>query len=262
MLLRKSLFTTTALICLSLAVGGCETLGGESETASIADSPNTPSKFDPEIYQAALRAESQHNYLEAAQHYQSLLARDSANLELALGLARNLRYAGSGQQAAEVINLLIAREGRTGPLLTELGKAYVSADQMNIAIPILEEARALAPDQWDTHSTLGVAYDYEGRFDEAREAYAAALLLSPQNPDILNNMALSQAQSGDLAGAIATMNLAADQPTASSQVRQNLALLLAFNGDVTNADRWARKDLPREIAEANSKYYRYLASPE
>ncbi|WP_374367663.1 tetratricopeptide repeat protein [Dongia sp.] len=261
MLARQYLVTTITAITLTLALTGCETVGLDGDEASEAQATGS-TQLDPQILEAARRAEAQHNYIEAAQHYQSLLARDGGNLDLAMGLVRNLRYGGSNQQAIEVLNNLIAREGRTVALLSELGKAYVSADQMNLAIPVLEEARGIDSSLWDIHAALGVAYDYEGRFDEARQSYAAAMLLSPRNPDILNNLALSQAQSGDLDGAIATMNQAADQPSASSQVRQNLALLLALKGDPDAADRWARKDLPREIADENAKYYRYLAGLE
>jgi Flp pilus assembly protein TadD len=259
MLARRKLGTTMAAITLVLGLGACESGGGETTITNAAEASAT---IDPQIMEAARRAETQHNYLEAAQHYQTLLARSPNSTDLAMGLVRNLRYGGSGQQAIEVVNNLIARDGRTAPLLTELGKAYISADQMNLAIPVLEEAAALAPDQWDIQAALGVAKDYSGRFDEARSAYAAALLLSPRNPEILNNLALSQAQSGDLDGAIETMNQAVDQPTATPQVRQNLALLLALRGDTNGADRVARKDLPREIADENAKYYRYLAGAE
>lgn len=252
---RKWVYAIAA-IALASGLGACGS-SGPGDHAVPAEAASK--QFDPQLYEAARRAESQHNYLEAAQHYQSLLARDGENTELALALVRNLRYGGSGQQAAEIVNSLIAREGRTAPLLVELAKAYVAGDQMNLAVPVLEEAAGLAPDQWDIPATLGVALDYQDRYPEAQQAYARALQLSPQNPDVLNNMALSQAQAGDLDGAIATLKQAVDQPSATPQVRQNMALLLAFQGDVEGAERWARKDLPREVADENGKFYRYVA---
>lgn len=260
MLVWQKLGTTIAAMTFVIVLGGCESDSGGAKPITSAEEASA--QIDPQILEAARRAEAQHNYLEAAQHYQTLLGRTPNNVDLALSLVRNLRYGGSGQQAIEVTNNLIARDGRTAPLLTELGKAYVSTDQMNLAIPVLEEAAALAPDQWDIQAALGVAKDYSGRFDEARSAYTAALVLSPRNPEILNNLALSQAQSGDLDGAIETMNQAVDQPTATPQVRQNLALLLALRGDTAGADRVARKDLPREVADENAKFYRYLAGAE
>lgn len=245
---------------------GCETMsdGAHTETATKADgTPATkPSELDPQIRLAALQAEAQNNYLEAAQHYQSLLTRDPENMEFAIGLVRNLRFGGSTPQDIEILNQLIARSGRTPQLLTELGKSYVSSDKMNLAIPLLEEACAMPGATWDSFSTLGVALDYQGEFDRARQAYSQALLLSPRNPDVLNNLALSQAQAGDLDGAIETLGQAVDQASASPQVRQNLALMLALKGDMIGAERLARKDLPKDLADLNVEYYRYLASSD
>lgn len=252
-------------LAASIAACGMLPESAKSTTADandgkVAATASKPSELDPQIKLAALQAEAQNNYLEAAQHYQSLLTRDPDNFELAMGLVRNLRFAGSSPQDIDLLNQLIAKHGRTQQLLTELGKSYIAGDKMNLAIPVLQEAAAMPGATWDTFSALGVAFDYEGDFTHAREVYTQALLLSPRNPEILNNLALSQAQSGDLDGAIQTLGQAVDQASASPQVRQNLALMLALRGDVAGAERLARKDLPRELADQNSEYYRYLAS--
>jgi Flp pilus assembly protein TadD len=155
---------------------------------------------------------------------------------------------------------LIAKQGRTTPLLIELGKAYLAADQDNLALPTLLEAKGQAPNDWEILSTLGVAYDYQGNYADAREAYAQALIASPSNPTVLNNLALSQASTGDLDGAIATLQQAIDQPAASAQTRQNLALLMALKGDPDSAERLARKDLPPDVADNNSAYFRMISS--
>lgn len=252
------------LLAALLGLGACEGLPGSAKSASGGgDTPAAtakPSEVDPQLKLAAMQAEAQNNYLEAAQHYQSLLSRDPENLELALGLARNLRFAGSTPQDIDLLNQLILKNGRTPRLLTELGKSYVSSDQMNLAVPILQEATSLEGATWDSFSTLGVAFDYQGQFERAREEYAQALMLSPRNPDVLNNLALSQAQSGDLDGAVETLGQATDQASASPQTRQNLALLLALKGDTAGAERLARKDLPKEMADLNAEYYRYLTA--
>jgi Flp pilus assembly protein TadD len=62
--------------------------------------------------------------------------------------------------------------------------------------------------------------------------------------------------------AVKTMKVATDQPSASAQARQNLALLMALKGDSEAAERLARKDLPPAVAEANIEYYKSLATPE
>ncbi|WP_374655086.1 tetratricopeptide repeat protein [Dongia sp.] len=261
---HSAMLTATLTIVVGLAGGlaACSGLPGTASgtPAETAAKAGTAAQLDPQIKLAALRAESQNNYLEAAQHYQSLLTRDPENLDLAVSLARNLRFAGSSPQDIDILNQLILKHGRSPKLLTELGKSYIAGDKMNLAIPLLQEAAAVPGATWDTFSALGVAYDYQNDFLRAREAYTQALLLSPSNPEILNNLALSQAQSGDLEGAIQTLDMAVDQASASPQVRQNLALMLALKGDTAGAERMARKDLPKELADENAEYYRYLAS--
>jgi Flp pilus assembly protein TadD len=210
--------------------------------------------------QAAQQAEASYNYSEAVGIYQGLTAQNPDDTGLAMSLARNMRFAGQAQDAIGVINRVIAKQGRTAPLLTELGKAYLAADQDNLALPTLLEAKQLAPNDWTILSTLGVAYDYQGNYADAREAYAQALIASPSNPTVLNNLALSQASSGDLDGAIATLEQAIDQPTATAQTRQNLALMMALKGDPDTAERLARKDLPPEIADNNNAYFRIISN--
>ena len=181
---------------------------------------------------------------------------------ITLALARNLRFAGNPQQAIAVINSASFGQSPDALTLLELGKDYLAADQLNLAKPTLERAKAGAPLNWEVLSSLGVVYDYEGQYAQAQQQYDAALFLDPENPTVLNNKALSLAQEGRLDEAVKTMKIATDQPSASAQARQNLALLMALKGDAEAAERLARKDLPPAVAEANIEYYRSLAKPE
>lgn len=236
------IFSVTA--CASSKKTQTEGLEKELETTLVA---------------TAAQAEATYNYPEAAESYAKLYAKHPDDLSIALKLARNLRFAGRAQQDIALVTDLMAKSGRTLPLLLELGKAQLSADQSNLAVPTLLEAKTLEPLNWDVLSTLGVAYDFQGNYDKSREAYTQALVASPQNPAILNNLALSQAANGDLDGAISTLQQAVDLPAASAQVRQNMALLLAFKGDAEGAERMARKDLPSAMVDNNSAYYKMLS---
>jgi Flp pilus assembly protein TadD len=250
-LCRRKAWLATAAAGLLLA--GCESLGSSEPKADAA-------AIEGAQLNAAQQAEATYNYADAVNIYQSLHAAKPEDPQVALSLARNMRFAGQPQNSIAILNQLIAKQGRTAPLLTELGKAYLAADQDNLALPTLQEAKAQAPNDWEILSTLGVAYDYQGNYADAREAYAQALIASPSNPTVLNNLALSQASSGDLDGAIATLEQAVDQPTASAQTRQNLALLMALKGDPDGAERLARKDLPPDVADNNNAYFRMISA--
>lgn len=252
-------FTTRLLgsVALSLAMSGC---------AMVADTGPKPAEkaanVEPALRQAAMMSERNASYGEAAQHYAALHARHPDDKAITLALARNLRFAGNPQRAIAVINSSATGQSPDALTLLELGKDYLAADQLNLAKPTLERAKAAAPLNWEVLSSLGVVYDYEGDYQKAQQQYDAALFMDPENPTVLNNKALSLAQQGRLEEAVTTMKLATDQPSASAQARQNLALLMALKGDAEAAERLARKDLPPAVAEANIEYYRSLAKPE
>jgi Flp pilus assembly protein TadD len=246
---RRAMLATVAA---GLLLAGC--------TAGPAEMKPDAAALQTAQLQAAKQAETTYNYADAVSIYQGLHAQNPDDPELALSLARNMRFAGQAQSAIALVSQLIAKQGRTAPLLIELGKAYLAADQDNLALPTLLEAKSQAPNDWEILSTLGVAYDYQGNYADAREAYAQALIASPSNPTVLNNLALSQASSGDLDGAVATLQQAIDQPAASAQTRQNLALLMALKGNPDAAERLARKDLPPEVADNNNAYFRMISA--
>ncbi|MGH6894800.1 MAG: tetratricopeptide repeat protein [Dongiaceae bacterium] len=250
-------FSTRLLgtVALCFAASGCALTSSTPKEEKAAN-------VEPTLRQAALLSERNGSYGEAAQHYGALHNRHPEDKTVTLALARNLRFAGSPQQAIAVLNSGNASQSGDAMTLLELGKDYLAADQLNLAKPTLERAKTAAPLNWEILSALGVVYDYEGKYKLAQDQYDAALFLAPDNPTILNNKALSLAQEGRLDDAVTTMQLAIDQPEASAQARQNLALLMALKGDADAAERLARKDLPPAVAEANIEYYRSLANPE
>jgi Flp pilus assembly protein TadD len=243
-------------VALCFAASGCalfaDTTVKEPKTADV----------EPTLRQGAMISERNASYAEAAQQYAALHSKHPEDKTITLALARNLRFAGKPQSAIVVLNSAGGTQAPDAMTLLELGKDYLAADQLNLAKPTLERARAAAPLNWEVLSSLGVVYDYDGEYQMAQQQYDAALVLDPENPTILNNKALSLAQEGKLDAAVDTMQLAINQPSASAQTRQNLALLMALKGDADAAERLARKDLPPAVAEANIEYYRSLAKPE
>jgi Flp pilus assembly protein TadD len=238
---------------LAALLAGCQSTDDKTNAA-------TSSSIDAAQRQAANQAEASFSYSDAVSIYQNLYIRHPEDISLGTGLARNLRFSGQPQDSITVINQMLGKNGRTVPLLLELGKSYLAADQDNLAVPTLLEAKGKEPGNWEVLSTLGVAYDYQADYADARDAYVQALIASPKNPSVLNNLALSQASSGDLEGAIATLQQAIDQPSALAQTRQNLALMLALKGNPDAADRLARKDLPSDVADNNMAYFKMIAT--
>lgn len=249
MILRRAAF-----LALPLLLTACAGMPMADNDGRMADA------VEPSLRAAAASAEAARDYKGAAQHWGTLYQRHPRSPDIALALARTLRYAGQPQQSADIMQAQLEAKPGDADLLTELGKDYLAADRMNLALSTLERARAAAPNRWDVHSALGVAQDAAGNYSQAAETYAQALALSPDNPRILNNLALSQALAGHLDDAIATLSRAADHPKAGSQIRQNLAVLLALKGDGAKAEKLVRQDLPADMARNNTAILRALAA--
>ena len=106
---------------------------------------------------------------------------------------------------------------------------------------------------------LGVAYAEVKRAADSEAAYRRALQLSPDNPAVLSNMAMTLAAKGDAPGAEVLLRRAAAQPTSTIRERQNLALVLGYQGKLSEAEQLIRRDLPPEQADANLAYLRAAA---
>ena len=70
------------------------------------------------------------------------------------------------------------------------------------------------------------------------------------------NLAMHLAGKGDLAGAEALLRVAVAQPSATLQIRQNLALVVGLQGRLDEAEKLARQDLPPETVDNNLAWLR------
>lgn len=176
-------------------------------------------------------------------------------------LAQALRELGRYDQAAEAAQATLNMRPTDLNALLELGRAHIARGQAFYGVAPLEKARDLAPRDWRAYSLLGVAYEQVRRFDDARAAWNQALVLSPNNPDVLTNAATAALTQGDAPGAETLLRRAAAQPTASAKVRQNLALALGLQGKMGEAEQILRRELPPEQAEQNLRWLRARAAP-
>ena len=169
-------------------------------------------------------------------------------------LAQALREMGQFDQAAETAQGVLTLQPANIEAMLEVGRAHIARGQAFYGIAALEQARAAAPRDWRPLSLLGVAYQQVRRGDDAKAAWTEALRLSPDNPDVLTNAAIARMGEGDAPSAEILLRRAAAQPTATLQVRQNLALSLGLQGKTAEAEQILRRDLPPEIADSNLRW--------
>ncbi len=176
-------------------------------------------------------------------------------------LAEALRQLGQHEQAATAAQQVLVTQPQNVDAMLELGRAHIARGQAFYGIAALEQAKALAPNDWRPLSLLGVAYQQVRRADDARAAWNEALRLSPDNAEVLNNAAMAQMTGGDPSGAESLLRRAVAQPGASLQMRLNLAMTLGLQGKIGEAEQIIRRDLPPEAAERNLEWLRNQTRP-
>lgn len=176
-------------------------------------------------------------------------------------LSAALRALGRNDEAAVIAGQVLAANPNHVEALLEDARAKIAGGAPFYAIAPLKAAQAAAPKDWRPLSLLGVALAQTERPDEAREAYLAALKLSPENPAVLTNYALFHAARGEKEQAETLLRRAVAGPGAGPRERQNLALVLGLQGKLAEAERLMRQDLPPEQAAANLAYLRAQPAP-
>ncbi|WP_242912894.1 tetratricopeptide repeat protein [Brevundimonas pishanensis] len=166
-------------------------------------------------------------------------------------MAQALRELGQYDRAAETAEGVLTTQPRNIEAMLEIGRAHIARGQAFYGIQALERARDEAPRDWRPLSLLGVAYQQVRRPEDANAAWNAALAISPNQPEILSNIAIACMGAGNLAEAEHYLRRAAAQPTASLQVRQNLALALGLQGKTAEAEAILRRDAPPEVVDQN-----------
>lgn len=177
-------------------------------------------------------------------------------------LAEALRQLGQHEQAAQTAQQVLVSQPANVDAMLEIGRTHIARGQAFYGIAALEQARALAPQDWRPLSLLGVAYQHVRRPDDARTAWEAALRLSPENPEVLTNSAMALATDGDAAGAEALLRRAVARPAATQQMRLNLAMMLGLQGRIGEAEQIIRRELPPEAADRNLEWLRNQARPQ
>jgi Flp pilus assembly protein TadD len=181
---------------------------------------------------------------------------DPKDAQAELGLSRALRALGRYDEAAAAADQLLVFEPGNYDALLESARARIGADKGFYAIDAAQRAEAAQPRDWRPVSLLAIALGQAHRDDEALAAHQKALALAPDNPATLTNLGMFYATHGDAAKAEPLLLKAAAAPGATSQERQNLALVLGLEGRFDEAERIERQDLPPDEVDNNLAYLR------
>ena len=136
-------------------------------------------------------------------------------------------------------------------LLAAYGRALADNGNFQQAFDVLSRAHSPEDPDWRILSAQGAALDQLGRGEEARQYYASALRIAPDEPSVLSNLGLSYVLSKDLPKAEEILRRAYSHADADSRVRQNLALVLGLRGHLAEAEGIIKQGVPPEEAAAS-----------
>jgi Flp pilus assembly protein TadD len=123
-------------------------------------------------------------------------------------------YAGVGREQDAVRILRLAAADGDVSALNNLGSILGRLGRWDDARAVLERARATDPGDPNVQSNLGWVYANLGRLKEAAAMLEAAIITQPQEPSAHANLAWVRVRTGDPAGALNALTIAAElQPT-------------------------------------------------
>jgi Flp pilus assembly protein TadD len=173
-----------------------------------------------------------------------------------------LRAAGQPEQAVSVLEGGLAVHRDDLDIKIAYAKALTAAGRFTQALNVADDAIDPASPDWNALLVKGAILDQNGKNAEARAIYTQALLVAPNEASLEANMGLSFAMTNDLPQAEQHLRKAVTMRGATSQVRQNLALVIGLQGRFDESKAMFAKDLPPDQVEANMSYIRALLTQQ
>ena len=195
-------------LILLLALCGCQTSGNGDITGSLGEKADTrpagEARRDVETYRERFRAKPK-------------------DPELALQYAKALRDTGQRSQAVAVLEQATLAHPDNKALIAGYGRALGDNGNFQQAFDVLGRAHTPEDPDWRILSAQGAVLDQLDRHEEARQYYASALKIAPEEPSVLSNLGLSYALSKDLPKAEEILRRANGRADADPRARLNLA---------------------------------------
>jgi Flp pilus assembly protein TadD len=143
-------------------------------------------------------------------------------------------------------------------LAGEYGRLALDLNQVNVANQLLAAADDPTRPDWRVISARGTVMAKQGKYSDAIPFYERALTLAPNNPGVMNNLAMAHAMMGDPKKAEEILRQAVASPGATPKMRENLALVLGLQGRYDESRSVASSVLNADVASANTSYLKQM----
>ena len=180
----------------------------------------------------------------------------------AIHFAAALRAAGQTSQAVAVMEQAMTVDGNNASVRIAYAKALAANGTFEQALNVIEATIDPSHPDWNALSVKGAILDQMGQNEQARALYRQAQVTAPREASLEANLGLSYAMTNDLGQAEAHLRRAVAMPTATSQIRQNLALIVGLQGRFDEARQIYARELPADQVENNMAYIRALITQQ
>lgn len=181
---------------------------------------------------------------------------------VAINYAAALRAVGQPKQAIAVLEVGIDAHPGDVDISVAYAKALTADGRFEQSLSVLDNViRPDVPD-WNALLVKGATLDQLGRNAEARQYYTQALTIAPAEASIEANLGLSFAMTNELGIAEQHLRRAVQMGGASSQIRQNLALVVGLQGRFDECRAMYAAELPPEQVNNNMAYVRALLTQQ
>ncbi len=233
---HRPLLLSAFIAGTALLASGCSVAPPMTAQETQIQTDLAVDRFMPATRQMREAIETQELFAQAA-FWSNEYNLNPADLEAALKLSAAVRKLGNPGRAVEITQTTRALYPRDPYLMAEFAAALIASERSLDAIPILNEGLSSTPSYGRLWSLKGAALDQQERYAEARQHYDRALRITPNDPNVMANIGLSHALSGDPATAEGWLRRAVTMPNASDNVRQNLILVLQLQGKMDEAQK-------------------------
>ena len=185
-------------------------------------------------------------------------AQNSRDVGTAIGYATSLKNVGQYERAYAVLESAYKSDPKNRELNSEYGRIALQVGKNTQAEELLNKAGGFESDDWKTVSAKGVLLSKRGDYRGAQKYFKKALVLRPDQPSIISNLALSYMLIGKPDLAEKYIRQASELAPDNKQVKQNLALVLGVRGNFEEAENIASQAVPGKVASANAEYLQSL----
>lgn len=241
----RFLASTASLAIMVLGLCSCQTDGMSDITGSLGEKAEKSRAVEP---------------AREVEFYRDRSRANPEDTDATLQYGKALRATGQRSQAVAVLEQATIAHPTDRALIAGYGRALADNGNFQQAFDVLGRAHTPDDPDWRILSAQGAVLDQLGRGEEARQYYASALRISPEEPSVLSNLGLSYVLSKDLAKAEEILRRAYGRADADPRVRQNLALVVGLQGHGAEAESILKTNRPPEEAAADVAYLKRLLS--